>query len=228
MGEVGDASVFRVWGCRAFVYDTSAVKLSSSAVPCVFLGFPPDTPGLQFYHPTSRRVLPSEDVTFDKSVPFYRLFPYRTAPLPFLPLLLAPGPPLVDPLSPQGPAPSGVSKVDPLPLVEHVEFTCDFGAARDATSGGMEPAVAEPERAELGGAEPESAEPRGAEPAGLELGGAKPEVRSLGLREWYARRCSLWSGAAGAGGPGATSPGGARGIGGAGATSREGPTDASP
>ncbi|CAI7759371.1 unnamed protein product, partial [Closterium sp. NIES-54] len=51
------------------------------------------------------------DVTFDESVPYYRLFPYRTAPLPPPPLFLAPGPPPVDPLPPQGPAPSGVSQV---------------------------------------------------------------------------------------------------------------------
>ncbi|CAI7865488.1 unnamed protein product, partial [Closterium sp. NIES-53] len=41
-GKVGDASVFRVWGSRAF-----------------------------FYHPTSRRVLSSQDVKFDESVPYY-------------------------------------------------------------------------------------------------------------------------------------------------------------
>ncbi|CAI7877829.1 unnamed protein product [Closterium sp. NIES-53] len=40
-GKVGDASVFRVWGSRAFVRDTSVDKLSSRAIPCVFLGFPP-------------------------------------------------------------------------------------------------------------------------------------------------------------------------------------------
>ncbi|CAI7797339.1 unnamed protein product [Closterium sp. NIES-54] len=67
-GKVGDASVFRVWGSRAFVRDLSADKLSPRAVPCVFLGFPPDAPGWQFYHPTSRRVLSSQDVTFDESV----------------------------------------------------------------------------------------------------------------------------------------------------------------
>ncbi|CAI7782984.1 unnamed protein product, partial [Closterium sp. NIES-54] len=33
-GEVGDASVFRVWGSRAFVRDTSADKLSARAIPC--------------------------------------------------------------------------------------------------------------------------------------------------------------------------------------------------
>ncbi|CAI7927162.1 unnamed protein product [Closterium sp. NIES-54] len=53
-GKVGDASVFRVWGSRAFVRDLSADKLSSRAVPCVFLGFPPDATGWKFYHPTSR------------------------------------------------------------------------------------------------------------------------------------------------------------------------------
>ncbi|CAI5978219.1 unnamed protein product [Closterium sp. NIES-65] len=74
-GKVGDASVFRVWGSRAFVRDLSADKLSPRATPCVFLGFPPDAPGWQFYHPTSRRVLSSQDVTFDESVPYYRHSP---------------------------------------------------------------------------------------------------------------------------------------------------------
>ncbi|CAI5961917.1 unnamed protein product [Closterium sp. NIES-64] len=103
--DVGDTSAFRVWGSRAFVRDLSAEKLSPRAVPRVFLGFSPDAPGWQFYHPTSRRVLSSKDVTFEESVPYYRLFPYRTAPLPPPPLFLAPGPPPVDPLPPQGPAP---------------------------------------------------------------------------------------------------------------------------
>ncbi|CAI5950067.1 unnamed protein product [Closterium sp. NIES-65] len=104
-GEVGDASRFRVWGSRAFVRDSSADKLSSRAIPCVFLGFVPDASGWQFYHATSRRVLPSQDVTFDESVPYYRLFPYRTAPLPPPPLFLAPGAAVADPLPPQGAAP---------------------------------------------------------------------------------------------------------------------------
>ncbi|CAI5472681.1 unnamed protein product [Closterium sp. Yama58-4] len=174
-GKVGDASVFRVWGSRAFVRDTSADKLSSRTIPCVSLGFPPYAPGWQFYHPTSRRVLPSQDVTFDESVPFYRLFPYRSAPLPPPPLFLAPGPPPVDPLPPHGPAPSGVSQVDPLPLAEPVEVTGDSGAARGTASGG-----AEPERAEPGGAEPERAEPGSAKPKRAEPGGAEPK-RSLGV-----------------------------------------------
>ncbi|CAI7804548.1 unnamed protein product, partial [Closterium sp. NIES-53] len=66
-GKVGDASVFHVYGSRAFFRDASADKLSSHAIPCIFLGFPPDAPGWQFYHPTSRRVLSSQDITFDES-----------------------------------------------------------------------------------------------------------------------------------------------------------------
>ncbi|CAI7862458.1 unnamed protein product [Closterium sp. NIES-53] len=135
-GKVSDASVFRDWGSRAFVRDTSADKLSSHAIPC--------------------------DVTFDKSVPFYRLFPYRIATLPPSPLFLAPGPPPVDPLPPQGPAPSGVSQEDPLPLAVPVEVAIDSGAVRGAASGGAASRGAEPASAELGGAEREGAELGGA------------------------------------------------------------------
>ncbi|CAI7750888.1 unnamed protein product [Closterium sp. NIES-54] len=68
-GTVGDASAFRVWGSRAFVRDLSADKLSPRAVLCVFVGFPPDAPGWQFYHTTSRRVMSFQDVTFDEVLP---------------------------------------------------------------------------------------------------------------------------------------------------------------
>ncbi|CAI7799214.1 unnamed protein product [Closterium sp. NIES-54] len=115
-GKVGDASAFRVWGSRAFVRDTTVDKLSSRAVPCVFLGFPPDAPGWQFYHPTSRRILSSHDVTFDES----------------------------------GPAPSGVSQVDPA---EPVEVAVDSGAARGADPAGAGTGGAETRGAESGGAE---------------------------------------------------------------------------
>ncbi|CAI7728443.1 unnamed protein product [Closterium sp. NIES-53] len=221
-GKVGDASAFRVWGSRAFVRDLSVDKLSPRATLCVFLGFPPDAPGWQFYHPTSRRVLSSQDVTFHESMPFYRLFPYRTAPLPPPPLFLAPGPPPVDPLPPQGPALSGVSQVDP---VEPVEVAVDPGAARGAESRGAEP----------GGAEPRGAEPGGAESARVASRSPSSRRELLSpqeLREWFARR---WSRAAGAGGPlVAPGPGAARtggtgavGTGGAAAAAGFGPAKAS-
>ncbi|CAI7928149.1 unnamed protein product [Closterium sp. NIES-54] len=172
-GKVGDASRFRVWGARAFVCDTTANKLSAHSVPCVFLGFVPDAPGWQFYHPTSRRVFSFQDVTFDESVPFYRLFPYHIAPLP--------------------PRRSSLLQVDPPPLNAPVEVTGDSGPAeggpaRGTASGGAEPGGAEPGGAELGGAEPGGAEPgdaepRGAEPGGAETGGAEPGREDSGGAE---------------------------------------------
>ncbi|CAI7873378.1 unnamed protein product [Closterium sp. NIES-54] len=216
-GEVGDVSVFRVRGSRAFVHDTSADNLSARAIPYVFLGFVSDAPGWQFYHPTSRRVFPSQDVTFDESVPFYRLFPYRSAPPPPPPLFLAPGPPALEPLPPQGPAPSGVSQVDPLPGIAPVEVAVGSGAARGAASGGVasggaEPGGAESEGAGSGGAEPGGEEPEGAEPVGVEPEGVEPRgAESEGAESAGAEpRGATSSGAIGAGGAGDA---GARGAG---------------
>ncbi|CAI7781888.1 unnamed protein product, partial [Closterium sp. NIES-53] len=203
-GKVGDASLFRVWGSRAFVRDTSADRLSSRAVPCVFLGFPPDAPGWQFYHPTSRRVLSSQDVTFDESVSYYHLFPYRTASLPPPPLFLAPGTPLVDPLPPQGPAPSV------------------WGAEPER----VEPGDAEPWVTANEGAEPARAESGGS----LGVPFRREHLSPQQLREWYARRCRRATDAAGAGGAsraagGAAATGaaaGPAGVGAAGAASPRG------
>ncbi|CAI7801592.1 unnamed protein product [Closterium sp. NIES-54] len=175
MGNVGDASVFRDWGSRAFVRDTSADKLSSCAVLCVFLGFPPDAPGWQFYHPTSRHVQSSQDVTFDES----------------------------------GPAPSGVSHVDP---VKPVEVAVDSGTAR-----GAEPGGAESGGAESGGAEPERAKSGG--PLGVPTW--REPLSPQRFREWYTLRCRHAAGAGAAGGTtrasgGATGAGAAGGAAGAG------------
>ncbi|CAI7754866.1 unnamed protein product [Closterium sp. NIES-54] len=235
-GEVGDALVFRVWGSRAFVRDMSADKLSARAIPCVFLGFVPDAPGWQFYQPTLPRILTSQDVTFDESVPFYRLFPYRSAPPLPPPLFLAPGPPPVDPLPPQGPAPSGVSQVDPLPGTAPLVVAVGTGASRGAVSGGAasggaEQGDVESEGVEPGGAESEGAESGGAEPWGAALSGgragASARLSPSQLREWLVWHARLWSGATRAGdasasgagvtagaagtrGGAATGPGGAR------------------
>ncbi|CAI7799110.1 unnamed protein product [Closterium sp. NIES-54] len=221
-----------------FVCDNSADKLSSRAIPCVFLGFPPDAPGWQFYHPTLRRVLSSQDATFDESVSYYRLFPYRTASLPPPPLFLAPGTPPVEPLPPQGPAPSGVSEVDPA---EPVEVAVDSGAARGAEpagagTGGAEPGVSVSVGAELGGAELERVEPGGAEPGGAESGsaepgGAEPERAASGGPPGAAGAgdtagagvaAGAAEGAAGAGGA-AGAAGGAAGVGAAGGAGATGP-----
>ncbi|CAI7887427.1 unnamed protein product [Closterium sp. NIES-53] len=219
------------------------------------------------------------DITFNKSVPFYCLFPYDSAPLPPPPLFLARGPPLVDPLPPQGPAPSGLSQVDPLPLAELIKVTVDSGATQGAASGGAASGGAEPASGEHGGAEPKGAEPKGTESEGAETGGAELEGAEPGgteregaepggaefegvesgsaeprgtasaggpagalqrlslrqeplqpqqLREWFAQRTRLRSGAAGAGGSaaGGTGAGRARAtsLGGAGVPARAGGT----
>ncbi|CAI7740247.1 unnamed protein product, partial [Closterium sp. NIES-54] len=106
----------------------------------------------------------------------------------------------------RGPAPSGVSQVDPLPLAVPVEVAVDSGAARGAASGG-----AACGGAASGGAEHASAECMGAESEGAESRGSGGSA----------------AGGTGAGGAGAAGPGGARtsgtgaagagGVGGAGA-----------
>ncbi|CAI7776452.1 unnamed protein product [Closterium sp. NIES-53] len=244
-GEVGDASVFRVWGSRAFVRHTSADKLSPCAIPCVFLGFVPGAPGWQFYHPTSRRVFPSQDVTFDKSVPFYCLFPYRSAPPPPPPLFLAPSPPSVDPLPPQGPSPSGAARGAASGGAEPGGEESEGAETGCAKPGGVETGGAEPRSAatwdgEPGGAEPDGVEPGGAASEGAESGGAEPQgATSSGdsagtsprlspqqLRElfvWRTRLCSGASGAGGAGAVGAGSTGVAAGAGVTGGSATTGP-----
>ncbi|CAI7770282.1 unnamed protein product [Closterium sp. NIES-54] len=140
------------------------------------------------YHPTLRRVLPSQAVTFDESVPFYHLFPYRSAPPPPSPLFLTPGPPPVDPLPPQGVA---------------------LGAAsRGAESGGSEPGVEESKGAGYGGAEARGEEPGGAEPAGVEPGDAESEgVEPGGAEsEGAVSGGADPQGAASSGGPAGASP----------------------
>ncbi|CAI7933617.1 unnamed protein product, partial [Closterium sp. NIES-54] len=75
---------------------------------------------------------------------------------------------------PCGPAPSGVSQVDPLPGTVPVEVAIGSSATRGAASRGAASGGAEPGGVEPGGAEPGGAEPGVAEPAGVESGGAEP------------------------------------------------------
>ncbi|CAI7891868.1 unnamed protein product [Closterium sp. NIES-54] len=192
--------------------------------------------GGRFYHPTSRRVFPSQDVTFDESEPFYRLVPYRSAPPPPLPLFFALGPPPSDPLPPQGAARGAASR-------GAASWGAELGGAGpgDTESEGARSGGAEPEGVEPGGAKREGVESGGAESEGAEFGGAEPQVTASAggpagafprlsprpkplspqqLPEWFAQRTRLWSGAAGArdtatgdtgaGGAAAAGPGGAR------------------
>ncbi|CAI7892136.1 unnamed protein product [Closterium sp. NIES-54] len=203
MGKVGDASVFRVWGSRAFVHDTSADKMSSRAIPCVFLGFPRNAPGWQFYHPTLHRVLSSQDVMFDESGPS----PSGVSQVdPLEPVKVA-----VDSGAARGTEPAGAGP-------ERVE------------TGGVEPGGFEPGGAEPGGTEPEHAESGG--PPGVPSRQEPLSLQRLReWYAWRCRRTAraiggasgarATGGVAGAGAAGAAGPGGA-GAGGIGAVG--GPT----
>ncbi|CAI7822495.1 unnamed protein product, partial [Closterium sp. NIES-53] len=157
-----------------------------------------------------------------------------SSPPPPPPLFLTPGPPPIDPLLPQGPAPSGVSQLDHLHGPAPIQT---WGAEpRGVETGGAEPegvAIwgAEREGVETGGAEPGGAASEGAESGGAEPQGAASSGGSAGasrrpspqqLREWFVRRTRLRTGAYGARGTGVaagagvtrgtatTGPGGAR------------------
>ncbi|CAI7817986.1 unnamed protein product, partial [Closterium sp. NIES-54] len=178
-------------------------------------------PGWHFCHPTSRRVFPSQDVTFDESVLFYRLFPYRSAPLPPPPLFLAPGPPPVTVGSgaARGAASGGAA------FGGAVSGGAEPGGAesKGTETGDAEPGGVETGGSESGGAEPEGVAPGGIVSEGAESGGAEPQgAASSGgsagalprislqqLREWFVRRARLRSGATGAGGAEAAGAGGA-------------------
>ncbi|CAI7790251.1 unnamed protein product [Closterium sp. NIES-53] len=215
-GEVGDASVFWVRGSRVFVRDTSADKLSAHAIPCVFLGFSPDARGWQSYHPTSRCVFPSQDITFDDAVPVE--------------------------VADNSCAARGTASGDAEPGGAESEGAGSGGVQ----PGGAEPGGAEPAGVELGGAEPEGVEPGFVESEGAESGCSEPRgVASSGgpavasprlsprleplspqqLREWLVWRARLRSGATGARATGDTKAGGAgvtAGVGGAGGTNAGG------
>ncbi|CAI7768541.1 unnamed protein product [Closterium sp. NIES-53] len=192
-GKVGDASVVRVWGSRAFVCNMSADKLSSRAIPC--------------------------DVTFDESVPFYRPAPSGVShvdPIPrTVPVKVA-----VDSGAARGTvsrraASWGAEPASAEPRGSESEGAEPVGAEYEgADSGGAEPrdtaSSRGPAAAGAGGSGVGGTRARGAR--ATSLGGA--EATSLG-------GAGVPAGAGGTGGAGVATPGGARtrgtGAGGTGA-----------
>ncbi|CAI7793506.1 unnamed protein product [Closterium sp. NIES-54] len=227
-GQVGDASRFRVWGARAFVRDTTADKLSARTVPCVFLGFVPDAPGWRFTTPPRAVSSPLRTSPLTNPLP-----PQGPAPLGVSQVdAVEPVEVAVDSGPERGTEPGGTETGGAEPGGAATGDTEPAGAETEgaetggAESGGTVPLSTETEGTEIGGAEPGGAEPRGTEPGGrcgLRRGatGAAgtvlwPEPPSPPrLREWYARRCSLLSGATSFELPpagGSAAPGGAAGT----------------
>ncbi|CAI5975689.1 unnamed protein product [Closterium sp. NIES-65] len=102
------------------------------------------------------RVLSSQDVTFDESLPYYRFFPYRIPSLPPPPHFLVPD------------------------VVEPVEVAGDSGTAAGTEPGGADSGGAARVGAEPGGTEPGGATTEGAEPGGPSPGGAASGAAELG------------------------------------------------
>ncbi|CAI7762204.1 unnamed protein product [Closterium sp. NIES-54] len=195
------------------------VSLPETSPTLRWTGEVADASVFRLYHPTSRCLFPSQDGMFDESVPFYRLFPYGSAPPPPPPLFLAPGPPPVDPLP------------SPRVLLEVLRAESGGAEPEGAESGGAELVGAESESAgsggadpggaELGGAEPASEEPGGAESEGAESGGAQPRGTTssgdsaagdtgAGVGATRLGGTGVTAGAGGNGGAAAAGPGGAR------------------
>jgi len=63
----------RVFGCPAFVHVHSPYrgKLDPRAIKCVFIGYAPNKKGYKCYHPQSRKVYVSKDVTFHETKSFF-------------------------------------------------------------------------------------------------------------------------------------------------------------
>ncbi|XP_078437813.1 uncharacterized protein LOC144708393 [Wolffia australiana] len=63
----------RVFGCTAYVHDTSPTltKLDAKALRCVFVGYSTLQKGYRCYHPPSRRFFVSANVTFAEYEPYF-------------------------------------------------------------------------------------------------------------------------------------------------------------
>ncbi|CAI7893210.1 unnamed protein product [Closterium sp. NIES-53] len=199
-GKVGDASVFRVWGSRAFVRDTSGDKLFARAIP--FGSLLPSLP------------LPLCPSPTPAALPYSRSLSGRPPP-PQCPAQS--GVSQVDPLP--GTAPVEVADDSGTARGAASGGAEPGGADSEGTgSGGAEPGGAESEGIGCGGAEPRGAQPGGDEPAGVEPWGAEPEgvepggVESVGVEpggaEWEGAESGGAEprGAASSGGPAGASP----------------------
>ncbi|CAI7906226.1 unnamed protein product [Closterium sp. NIES-53] len=147
-----------------------------------------DASAFRFNHPTLRRVLSSQDVTFDESVSYYH---------PAEPVEVA-----VDSGAARGAEPAGAGTGG-----------AESGGAESGRvePGGAEPGTVEPAGTASGGVEPARAEPGGA----LGVPSRREPLSPQRLREWYSRRCRGTTGAAGVVGGATGAAGGAVGAGGA-------------
>ncbi|CAI7740469.1 unnamed protein product, partial [Closterium sp. NIES-53] len=114
-GSPSVAADYCVWGSLAHVRALGVNKLPARTRAYVFLGFPLDTSGWQFFDPVTNQFFISHDVTFNESVSYYRSRPHSGSET-FSPLMFfTTEPPPVAPVAPPSsrPAPSGVLHITP-------------------------------------------------------------------------------------------------------------------
>src|SRR3954469_19928944 len=71
----------RIFGCLCYPSTTSTTphKLAPRLVPCIFLGYPPNTKGYRCYDPVSHRIFTSRHVYFDELVFLFQQVPSTSA-----------------------------------------------------------------------------------------------------------------------------------------------------
>jgi hypothetical protein len=57
-------SFLRVWGCEAYVKKLQPNKLETEAKKCIFVGYPRNTLGYTFYHPTEGKTFVAKTGAF--------------------------------------------------------------------------------------------------------------------------------------------------------------------
>ncbi|CAI7777156.1 unnamed protein product [Closterium sp. NIES-53] len=159
-----DRVPFRVLACLALVRDTSVDKLSARAIPCVFLGFPVDSPDYAFYHPPLHHFLDSVTSGLTSQCPTTPGTPVEVSRSPLL-LLLS---------SSSSPPPAPAPPVPPPPVVLPRQVPVDSGGvgAGGADTGGARSGGAPSRDAGAGGAGAGGAGTGGASSGGARAGGA--------------------------------------------------------
>ncbi|XP_073360411.1 uncharacterized protein [Aegilops tauschii subsp. strangulata] len=78
-GVVPSYDGLRIFGCLCYpsTASTAPHKLAPRSLPCIFLGYPPNTKGYRCYDPVSHRVFTLRHVYFDELV-----FPFQQVPSP--------------------------------------------------------------------------------------------------------------------------------------------------
>ena len=63
-GKKPNLKYLKIWGCPAYVKRKFGHKLSARVDKCLFVGYPKESIGYLFYHPTEHKVFVSKYATF--------------------------------------------------------------------------------------------------------------------------------------------------------------------